>query len=334
MNLAHVLTIAYNSIKPYIPNILWIIFVVAATSLILRSFNRIIRHLYKRYKIPKRNYLIVRNAVLFAIHFTAVVLILLSVPGVDTKILTLIGIGVGIIASFSSTSTVGNFVAGMIIQLTRPITEGDRVELAGVEGDVLSIEMLFVHIRTYRNQVISIPCMQVLNSTIINYSQMENVTVAVTTSIGYNIGQGKVKNLLTKAATDTEGIIKDPKPYVLINNLGSYYITYELNAYTNHSHLLEKISSNLRESILKTFAHEGVEILSPMYVNMYQRAAKDRALPRKEDTAVSQHKVIDHHENIEELHEAKEKLAERKRSAGSIEELHKDEHRKEKKADG
>ncbi|MFH1789154.1 MAG: mechanosensitive ion channel domain-containing protein [Candidatus Altiarchaeota archaeon] len=328
----NVLTIIYSSIKPYLPNLIWIIIVVAATKIVLRSFNQIIRHLYRKYKIPKRNYLIIRNIALFTIYFTAAVLILLSIPGVDEKALTLIGIGLGVLVSLSSTSTVGNIVAGVIIHLTRPITEGDRVEIDGIEGDVLSIELLFMHIKTIRNEIVSIPSLQVLTNRIINYSHMEHVAVPVSVSIGYGVGSAKVKKLLAKAALETRDIVRKPEPYVLITRLGDYSVTYELNAFTCHHHGLPKIKSNLAESVLKAFADEGVEILSPMYVATREHVRGEKVLPSKEDTVVSHHEIVGHHENIEHLHNAKERLDEKKRSPTTIEEIHREHHIQELKS--
>lgn len=327
----NLLTTLYSSVKPYIPNLIWIIFVIAAAKIVLRSFNKIIRHIYRKYSIPKRNYLIIRNIALFIIYFTAAVLILLSIPGVDEKALTLIGIGLGVLVSLSSTSTVGNIVAGVIIHLTRPIMEGDRVEIDGFLGDILSIELLFVHVKTIRNEIVSIPSLHILTNRIINYSHMEHVAVHVSVAIGYDVGSAKVKKLLTQAALETNGIVKKPEPYILITELGNYSVKYELDAFTGHHHGIERIESNLAESVLKMFAHEGVEILSPMYVATREKAIGEKVLPHKKDSEVSHHEIANNHENIEHLHAAKEHLDEKKRSPTSIEELHREYHILERK---
>lgn len=327
----NLLTTLYSSVKPYIPNLIWILFVIAAAKIVLRSFNKILRHIYRKYSIPKRNYLIIRNIALFVVYFTAAVLILLSIPGVDEKALTLIGIGLGVLVSLSSTSTVGNIVAGIIIHLTRPIMEGDRVEIDGVEGDILSIELLFIHLKTIRNEIVSIPSLQVLTNRIINYSHMEHVALPVSVSIGYDVGSAKVKKLLTQAALETKDILEKPEPYVLIKELGDCSVTYELNAFTGHHHGLIKIKSNLAESVLNAFARQDVEILSPMYIATREQPKNEKVLPRKKDTIVSHHEIIDRHENIEDLHAAKEKISEKKRSPTSIEELHREHHILERK---
>ena len=270
---------------------------------------------------------------MFGIYFIAAVLILLSIPGVDEKALTIIGIGLGVLVSLSSTSTVGNIVAGIIIHLTRPIMEGDRIRIDDVEGDVLSIEMLFVHIKTIRNEMISIPSLQVLTTRITNYSHMEHIALPVPVSIGYDVGSGKVKELLVQAAGATKQIVKKPEPYVLITNLGDYSVVYELNAFTGHHHGLSKIKSNLAESILAVFADAGVEIMSPMYVSKRDVGTGEIVLPAKKDSKLSHHKISEIHENIEHLHESKERLEEKKRSPTSIEELRREHKYKKKRLD-
>ena len=63
------------------------------------------------------------------------------------------------------------------------------------------------------------------------------------------------------------GIVKKGrKPFVLIRSLDQYYVTYELNAFTDKPNRMVEIYSNLHKNILDAFSKRGIKILSPTYV--------------------------------------------------------------------
>lgn len=90
----------------------------------------------------------------------------------------------GLIIGFASQRTLGNFVAGIMIALTQPLRIGDSVEVAGVEGEVEEIGLIYTFIRTRENDRLVIPNEMlasdtIRNSTIRNSEMLAQVTVQV-----------------------------------------------------------------------------------------------------------------------------------------------------------
>lgn len=90
----------------------------------------------------------------------------------------------GLIIGFASQRTLGNFVAGIMIALTQPLRIGDSVEVAGVEGEVEEIGLIYTFIRTRENDRLVIPNEKlasdtIRNSTIRNSELLAQVTVQV-----------------------------------------------------------------------------------------------------------------------------------------------------------
>ncbi len=73
---------------------------------------------------------------------------------------------VGTAIGFGSSQTIGNFMAGLYILISRPFAVGDFVKIGDVEGEVeeISINYTMIYVRT-RN-LVKIPNTQVLNSRI------------------------------------------------------------------------------------------------------------------------------------------------------------------------
>jgi small-conductance mechanosensitive channel len=74
-----------------------------------------------------------------------------------------------------------------------------------------------------------------------------------------------VHQLLIRAAQATSDILAKPEPFVLQTSLDDYYVSYELNAYTDSAHKMALIYSELHQNIQDSFNEAGVEIMSPGY---------------------------------------------------------------------
>ncbi len=302
----------WGYVRPYVPNLLAIVFIIALTRLVLGSLSKILQLLYKHFSIPRGYYLKVRAAVKFLIIVVAVFAILLFIPGVDEKVVALVGLGMGVLVSLSSTTTIGNAVAGAILYMTRPIREGDRVEIGGVLGDVVRLELLFVHLKTIKDEIVSVPSLQVLNGKIINYTQLDKVILHVDQTLGYDLDPGVVEDLLLAAAKKTDGILDDPEPFILIRALHDYTVEYELNGYTDNPQAKVQLESNMRRNIISEFTRAGVQIMSPSYVNVMHIPCEGKIMPQHvtgvETKAADE--VKEEHEK--KIAEAKQQLEEKK----------------------
>ncbi len=89
-------------------------------------------------------------------------------------------------------------------------------------------------LRSLKNEEIVIPNTSVLNGEVINYStlgEQQGLILHTTVGIGYETPWRQVEAMLKLAADRTEGLLKQPEPFVLRKELGDFAVTYELNAY-------------------------------------------------------------------------------------------------------
>ena len=91
------------------------------------------------------------------------------------------------------------------------------------------------------------------------------VILHTSVTIGYDAPWRKVHGLLIAAAGRTEGVLAEPKPFVLQTALNDFYVSYELNVYTEHPNEMPRIYSDLHQHIQDAFNEAGVEIMSPHY---------------------------------------------------------------------
>jgi small-conductance mechanosensitive channel len=157
---------------------------------------------------------------------------------------------------------------------------GDRVKIAETVGDVVEKNLLVTRIRTIKNVDITIPNIMVLGSHVINYSSSAKsygLILHTSVTIGYDAPWRKVHELLISAAVATENILQLPPPFVLQTSLNDFYVTYELNAYSDKPSVMARTYSELHQHIQDKFNEAGVEIMSPHFSQL--RDGNTAAIP-------------------------------------------------------
>jgi len=200
------------------------------------------------------------------------IIILFQFSTMSATVAGFISIGVGSVIGFSSRNTISNAIAGVILLSTRPFKLGDRVQAGNTEllGDVIEISLIFTKIKTIKNEMVTIPNQVLLQNKIVNYSGYKFLAVSIQVSAGYNEDQENVKLLLLEAAKKTYGLLKEPKPYVLLQELGDFAAIYELIAYTEKANLSMHIQSVLRGNVYDIFKQSKIDLTTPRIVDSYR----------------------------------------------------------------
>ena len=213
----------------------------------------------------------------FLLYAFVFIVIFPYLPGSDSPIFKGVSLFLGVLFSLGSSSAIANVIAGLVITYMRPFKIGDRIKLGEVTGDVIDKTFLVTRIRTIKNEEITVPNSTVMSNYTVNYSTSSRdlgLILNTTVTIGYDAPWQKVHELLIAAAKDTEGILKDKEPFVLQISLDDFFVTYQLNAYTDQAQAMAVTYSRLHQNIQDKFSQAGVEIVSPHY-----RAMRDGNKP-------------------------------------------------------
>lgn len=120
-----------------------------------------------------------------------------------------------------------------------------------------------------------------MSNSSVNYSSSAKnlgLIIHTTVTIGYDAPWKIVHSLLIEAAKSTKGVLESPEPFVLQKSLDDFYVTYEINAYTEKSNLQAALYSELHQNIENKFNSAGVEIMSPHYRS--ERDGNQSTIPR------------------------------------------------------
>ncbi len=107
--------------------------------------------------------------------FATAITIILPIFNIDTSVILSLSALSGAAIGFAATQTVGNFLAGLYIMISRPFTVSDYVKIGNVEGQVREITVNYTKIYTPTHNLMDIPNKQILDSRILNYSKKDIV---------------------------------------------------------------------------------------------------------------------------------------------------------------
>jgi small-conductance mechanosensitive channel len=190
------------------------------------------------------------------------------IPGSSSEAFKGISIFLGIVFSLGSSSMVANVIAGYALIYRRVFKVGDRIRIDEYTGDVMSVTAQVTHLRSLKNEEITIPNSIILNSQVTNYSslaQEQGLILHTSIGIGYETPWRQVEAMLLQAAGRTSGILKDPAPFILQKQLGDFCVTYELNAYSDQPQMMNPLYTALHRNILDVFNEHRVQIMTPAY---------------------------------------------------------------------
>lgn len=190
------------------------------------------------------------------------------IPGSESTAFKGVSIFLGVIMSLGASSIIANLFAGYSVIYRRAFKVGDRIRIDDITGVVTRIGLIVTHLRTLKNEAVTVPNSHITNSNVINYSALarpDGLILHTTVGIGYETPWRQVEAMLLIAADRTPGLLKEPAPFVLQKSLDDFAVTYEINVYCDDPHRMGRFYTALHQNILDIFNEHGVQIMTPAY---------------------------------------------------------------------
>ncbi|MGE0040779.1 MAG: mechanosensitive ion channel family protein [Vicinamibacterales bacterium] len=219
-----------------------------------------------------------RQLVMLGLTVVGALVVLLSLPvsdGTRNQVIALVGVLLSGVIAFSSPTIVSNFMAGLMLRMTRPFRIGDFIRIGEHFGRVAERGLFDIEVQTEHRELISLPNTYVISNPV-EVVRPSGTIVSATLSLGYDIHHARVEPLLVAAAGDA-GL---EEAFVQILELGNDAITYRVSGLLTEVRSLLSTRSNLYRAILDTLHGAGVEIVSPHFMNQRRLDAAAPVIPR------------------------------------------------------
>ncbi len=243
-------------------SVIWGAALVAGVIIVLGIVNRFLQR--NAAKVAGRQF---RNQVIMsAASFGGLLLVVLGLPIDPTmrgQLLSLIGIIISAAIALSSSTILGNAMAGIMLKTLRNFHSGDFIKVGDYFGRVTERGLFHTEIQTADRDLVTLPNM-FLATTPVTVVRSSGTIVSATVSLGYDIPHTKIEELLLKAAAGIELL----DPFVQVIDLGDFSVNYRVAGLLEESKKLLSYRSRLRAAILDALHQGGVEIVSPNFQNL------------------------------------------------------------------
>lgn len=233
-------------------------------------------------------------------------------PDDTHDLITLFGVAFTGVIALSSATIASNMMAGFMLRMIRNFKRGDYIHVGEFLGRVTERGLFHTEIQNERSDLVTLPNLY-LASNAMTVIRPSGTFVSAALSLGYDLQHDDVEGLLIEAA-ENAGLVE---PFVRIRELGDFSVSYEVTGQLRDTKKFLGSKSVLRRSVLDTLHSNGVEIVSPTFMNQRQlgkeqifvpeidaEGAKDPRRSRSPDTV-----VFDKADQVEKVEDLRNRLA-------------------------
>lgn len=182
--------------------------------------------------------------------------------GVQTaSVIAVLG-AAGLAIGLALQGSLSNLAAGVLLVTFRPFRSGEYVDLGGVAGTVLQVQIFSTTMRTVDGRIVVIPNGKIIAGNIINFSREPVRRNELIISVSYDSDIDKVKSLITNIIESDERILKDRERTVRLNELGASSINFVARIWSNSGDL-QNVYWDVLERIKREFDANDISFPYP-----------------------------------------------------------------------
>jgi small-conductance mechanosensitive channel len=203
--------------------------------------------------------------IMLALTFAGTLSIILALPVNDAtrgQLLSLIGILLSAAIALSSTTFIGNIMAGIMLKAVRSARPGDFITVADLTGRITEMGLLHTEVQTEFRDLVTVPNMYMVTQPM-QVVRVSGTIITAEVSLGYDVSHARASKILCEAAAGAG--LSDA--FVHVRQLGDFSVTYRVAGLLEDVKSLISARSGLREAMLDALHANAIEIVSPNFMN-------------------------------------------------------------------
>ncbi len=281
--------------------------------------------IFNRIKSSTSHSAITKGVISFFLVLMGLLVFILALPidkSLKGQILGFLGIIISAGIALSSTTVLGNLIAGIMSNSMNRFRNGDLIKIGDFHGRVIRKSIFHTEIQLEDSNFITIPNLFIASHPV-KLIRKSNTVISTSVSLGYDIPHGKIEKALKNAAM--EAGLSDP--YVYIISLGDFSVVYKIHGFLEDTGKYFSTSSQLNAQVIDKLHEEKIEIVSPTFMNQRrvdemdfipeQVIAKSEAVEEKSpeelifDEAIKSEKMEKKKDSLKEIDKRQEVLREK-----------------------
>ncbi len=203
--------------------------------------------------------------IMLALSFAGILAIIVVLPIDDVlrgQLLSLIGILLSAAIALSSTTFIGNIMAGIMLKVMKNARPGDFITVADLTGRITEMDLLHTEIQTEFRDLVTVPNLYMVTQPL-QVVRASGTIIKAEVSLGYDVPHTRAAEVLRDAAATVD--LKDG--FVQVRKLGDFAVTYRVAGLLEDVTSLISARSKLRVAMLDALHAADIEIVSPNFMN-------------------------------------------------------------------
>lgn len=186
-------------------------------------------------------------------------LMILKVFGVDIQVILVAGGVLSIALGFAAQTSVSNLISGLFLIFEKPFIVGDSIEVDKNIGEVLSIDLLSMRIKTVNNLLVRVPNEVVMKSTVINYSHFPIRRYELVFSVSYKEDLEKIRRIFMDIVENNPYCLDAPDPVFTVDKMADYFIDIKVGVWGERKNL-QQLQTSFCQDLRSAFIRHNVEL--------------------------------------------------------------------------
>ncbi|WP_019591294.1 mechanosensitive ion channel family protein [Thioalkalivibrio sp. ALE20] len=163
---------------------------------------------------------------------------------------------------FASQTSASNLISGLFLIGERPFAVGDVVRVGDVTGEVLSIDMLSVKLRTFENLMVRVPNETLVKSQLTNLTRFPIRRLDMQIGVAYHADIVRVREILMDVADREPLCLEEPRPLFIFLEFGDSALKLQFSVWAKRENFLD-LRNRMHIAVKKAFDDAGIEIPFP-----------------------------------------------------------------------
>lgn len=182
---------------------------------------------------------------------------------------------------FASQTSASNIISGLFLIAERPFEIGDVIQVGTISGEVLSVGMLSVKLRTFDNLYVRIPNEQLIRSEVTTLTRFPIRRFDLKLRIGRTAEVGHVREVLMGVAARSPLCLDEPAPLFIFDGFGESSFDIQFCTWARREVYLDHRNA-LQEGIKLAFEASGIELAIPHRALQIRPPTSDAAVEADE----------------------------------------------------
>ena len=246
-----------NRIVEFLPRVLGAAIIIFAGWLLKMLIMRIISKILKK-KVDPLMHMFIKNSTVILIWIVIIIAAMAELGINTTSVITMLGTA-GVAISLALQGSLSNIASGLLLMVSKVLRGGDFVSINGVEGKVISTDLMFTHLDTTDNKHIAVPNSGITATNIINYTYNATRRVDLEFTAGYEDDISRVKAALEHICENTVGILNEPAYSINVKGYDDSAIRYSVKVWCARDNYWD-VYFAVTEKVKEEFDRRGISI--------------------------------------------------------------------------